>query len=41
MILDVNIFDENSKVKKHLLAKNGENDENIFFSFLVLSEEDG
>jgi hypothetical protein len=41
MILDAKEFDKDSKIKKHLLCKNGENDEHTIFSFLVLEEENG
>jgi hypothetical protein len=38
MILDVKQFDESCQIKKQVLCRNGEENENVIFSFITLEE---
>jgi hypothetical protein len=37
MILDLKQYDQSSKMKKHFIFKDGEKDENIIFSYMILN----
>jgi hypothetical protein len=41
MIIDTKTFDETSKIKKQVLCRNGEDNENVIYSLLILEEEKG
>ena len=36
MILDMKQYDKSSKMKKHFIFKDGEKDEKIIFSYMIL-----
>ena len=39
MILDMKQYDQSSKMKKHFIFKDGEKDEKIIFSYMILRSD--